>query len=104
MGWIPSKIKLLSSDGEDLNPATEDKQDDIISAINNSGGGINYAFVDKDDGATYVYFGFKQWDGENWKIMRKTVATGKFQYAYGTSGYNTNWTNRASLSYSNPPD
>lgn len=50
--------------------------------------------------ATYKYFGFLERDGTNWRIMRKTLATNVFEYATGTSGYATAWTNKDSLTYS----
>ena len=50
--------------------------------------------------ATYKYFGFLERGGTNWRIMRKTLATNVFEYATGTSGYATAWTNKSGQSYS----
>ena len=50
--------------------------------------------------ATYKYFGFLERGGTNWRIMRKTLATNVFEYATGTSGYATAWTNKDLQSYS----
>jgi hypothetical protein len=57
-----------------------------------------YAINDKEATATYKYFGFQRSDGY-WYIMRKTIATNKFEYVAGTSAYSTAWSNRASQTY-----
>lgn len=57
-----------------------------------------YAINDTEATATYKYFGFQKSDG-GWYIMRKTIATKKFQYVAGASAYSTAWTNRASQTY-----
>jgi hypothetical protein len=61
-----------------------------------------YKIRDIDDSSqtTYTYFG-KQTSTWAYQIMRLTNATDAFEYAYGTSDYTTNWTNRAILSYWN---
>lgn len=58
----------------------------------------SYSISDIEATSTYKYFGFERSDGY-WYIMRKTLATKKFEYAAGTSAYATAWTNRASQSY-----
>lgn len=73
--------------------ATEDKQDEIIAAL----GGSPYNFIQKDEGATYIYFGYT--NGTDWKIKRKTVATGVWEVSTGTGDYDTNWTDRAIKTY-----
>jgi sulfur carrier protein ThiS len=57
-----------------------------------------YAINDIEATATYKYFGFQKSDG-GWYIMRKTIATKKFEYVAGASAYATAWTNRASQTY-----
>lgn len=59
-----------------------------------------YSISDVDDDASPNYYGFVDSAG-NWFIMKETVAVGNTTYRFinGTSGYATNWTNRASLSY-----
>ena len=57
-----------------------------------------YAIADIEATATYKYFGFQRDDGY-WYIMRKTLATKKFEYVAGASAYSTAWTNRASQTY-----
>ena len=79
--------------------ATEAKQDAIITAINNSGSGICYRYVDQALSTTYKYWGFKEVDGENWKIIRKDLTTKSFRYVIGTVDYSTNWSNRETLIY-----
>ena len=59
-----------------------------------------YKIRDIDDYSqtTYTYFG-KQSASWAYQIMRLTNATNVFEYAYGSSDYDTNFTNRASLDY-----
>lgn len=57
-----------------------------------------FGISDKESTSTYKYFGFEDAAGK-WYILRKTIATNAFLYAYGTSGYATAWTNRASQTY-----
>lgn len=58
----------------------------------------SYSIADIEATSTYKYFGFQKSDGY-WYIMRKTLATKKFEYVAGTSAYSTAWTNRASQTY-----
>lgn len=59
-----------------------------------------YVIADKDDDASPNYYGFTDKEG-NWYIMRETISSGADTYRYtkGESNYDTNWTNRASLTY-----
>lgn len=59
-----------------------------------------YTLSDKDDDASPNYYGYLAKDG-SWYIMKETVVAGADTYRFikGASGYTTNWTNRASLSY-----
>ena len=57
-----------------------------------------YAINDKGATSVYKYFGFQRSDAY-WYIMRKTIATNKFEYVAGSSAYATAWTNRASQIY-----
>jgi len=63
-------------------------------------GGVSLGFNinDTDDSSDPKYYGFSDHRGV-WIIMKETTSTGSFRYATGKSGYSTNWTNRASLSY-----
>ena len=58
-----------------------------------------YQWQDYEKTATYVYVGYEASSGE-WFIYRRTVASNTRLYATGSSDYATNWTNRASLTYS----
>jgi hypothetical protein len=60
----------------------------------------NYKISDKDDDASPNYYGFIDKDG-NWYILKFTESAGAdtFLYCKGTSGYTTNWTSRAGLTY-----
>jgi hypothetical protein len=62
------------------------------------GGSTTWGISDIEATATYKYFGFQD-ASANWYIMRKTIATKKFEYAAGASAYSTAWTNRASQTY-----
>lgn len=59
-----------------------------------------YEISDKDDDASPNYYGFVNAEG-GWYIMKEIVSAGADTYRYikGTSGYTTNWTGRAGLSY-----
>lgn len=57
------------------------------SDVDASGGG---------GGGSPNYYGFLKSNG-NWYILKEEA--GAYRYIFGTSGYTTNWTNRASLSY-----
>ena len=57
---------------------------------------IKYKISDIDDSGTTKYFGFTDKDG-NWFIMSLTATEAR--YVKGTSGYTTNWTGRAGLTY-----
>lgn len=54
--------------------------------------------IDDSSQTTYTYFG-KQAPSWSRQIMRLTNATNTFEYAYWTSDYDTNFANRASLTY-----
>lgn len=67
---------------------------------------IRYKAVDEyDDGvATNVkYYGFLSPEG-NWYILKNdpSASAKTYRYAFGDSDYETNWTNRASLTYGYP--
>lgn len=79
--------------GDRINPATEDKQDDIITADNDKL--HKYKLSDIDDTSDPNYLGYLSKDGA-WYIQRIS-STGEVRYAKGDSGYN--WSNRASETY-----
>ncbi len=55
-----------------------------------------YKISDLDSSGATQYFGFTDKDG-NWYILELTSSTAR--YIKGTTGYTTNWTGRAGLSY-----
>jgi len=57
---------------------------------------VKYKITDIDDAGSPKYFGFTDKDG-NWFIM--SLTTTEARYARSTSGYATNWTGRAGLTY-----
>ncbi len=65
-----------------------------------SKGGHNAIFQasDLDEDSDPQYYGCLSDEGR-WVIIKKTTA-GAVRYCYGADSYTTNWTNRASLTYS----
>lgn len=92
-----SDVKLDDKNGNLINPATSEKQDDIITAINGISGGTTYNYVQSETGATYKYFGYASSDG--WKIKRKTLLTGVWEQASGTGDYETAWSQKSLKDY-----
>ena len=83
---------LRNIEGDDINPATEDKQDTQITSEADKL--FDYKLSGIDDTTSTVYLGYLNKDGA-WYIA-KYLSTG-VTYAKGSSGYN--WSNRASESY-----
>ena len=80
----------IEQGGADTTPSEQ-----LLEQIAQASGSFN--FIQKDEGATYIYFGYT--DGTNWLFKRKTVATGVWQRAAGTGDYDTNWADRAAKTY-----
>jgi hypothetical protein len=59
--------------------------------------GLTYDFSDYD-GTDPIYIGSLGSDG-SWIIQAYAVSLKQMRYCAGASGYATNWTNRASLTY-----
>lgn len=95
MSQITTKVGLDNLLDEQVNPATEETLQAVLAAS----GGVTYNYIQKDEGATYIYYGFASSTG--WKFKRKTVANGIWQIASGLGDYNTEWPNRASKTYNN---
>ena len=57
-----------------------------------------YNIADKDDVGATKYFGFTGRTG-NWYILRENTTNQTYRYVKGSSGYTTNWTGRAALSF-----
>lgn len=85
----PGTVAIKDSSGNEIDPAEKQPTD-----------GYEIAQID-DTAADYAYYGFVDKNG-NWYITREDVAgadAGTYLYAAGTTGFSTNWTNRAGLSY-----
>ncbi len=88
------------------NGATEEKQDDQITALNTIANNTTeiewrYKGVNKTADADYKYFGFKEKGGERWYIMRFTIADkSEVLYAEGDDNFDTAWDNPSLLTYS----
>ena len=88
------------------NPATEEKQDDIISAINgievSSSEWVSALGADTND-ATYYYIGYIKVGTFDWRIKRIAKADYSVAWASGTAEDDTElasvWTNRAGQTY-----
>jgi hypothetical protein len=89
----PARRNQAGNALEFFNPATEEKQDEIIAALGSAGGGIPankatdaYGFQAESSTATYTYYYYEDGAG-NWYILRETLASGVFDYAKGVGGY-----------------
>ncbi|CAN5349583.1 hypothetical protein BH10PAT1_BH10PAT1_0970 [soil metagenome] len=79
----PGVLALKDTAGNKIDPAEKQPTD-------------GYRISDLDD-ADPSYYGFINKDG-SWFIQKET-SSGSYRYTKGGSGYSTNWTNRAGLSY-----
>lgn len=80
----PGTVSLKDASGNKIDPAEKHPTD-------------GYNITDLDDSSP-AYYGFVNKTGA-WFIMKEDATTGAYRYTKGTSGYSTNWTSRASLSY-----
>lgn len=80
----PGVVALKDPSGNKIDPARNQPTD-------------GYSISELDDATIPAYFGFTNKDSA-WYIMRED-ATGGYRYVAGTSDFSTNWTNRASLTY-----
>lgn len=78
----------------------ETKLDSVITELQtlttNSSPLEGYEISRSDDSSTPQYYGFVNTDGA-WYILR--INSGVYTYTSGASGFLTNWTNRAALTY-----
>lgn len=96
-GSAPSSSTVGVKDASNarINPATNEKLDDVITALSAAGG---YAISDLDESGAVNYFGYVSSSG-SWYILSYNTSTNAFRYVKGESAYATNWSNRATLSY-----
>lgn len=80
----PGVIGLKDSTGTRIDPAEKQPTD-------------GYKITEIDDASLPAYYGFVNKTGA-WFIQREG-SSGDYRYVRGSSGFSTNWTNRASLSY-----
>lgn len=98
------KQNLINTDGDLINPATSDKQDDIISAINNQSS-AEWVSALGDDLADndYYYSGYLKVGTLDWRIVRQSKTDFSIAWAEGTAEDDTElvsvWTNRATQTY-----
>ena len=90
---LAKRVSTVNTDGTQINPATEETLQAVLAAS----GGSTYNFIQSEDAGTYKYYGYT--DGTNWKIKRKTIATGVWKVADGTGDYDTAWAARSSQTY-----
>ena len=103
MSRTGSISKTLNALGKLINPATEDKQNDTITAINNISGISSYNYIVSEETVTLKYYGYTSITG--WQIKRKTLSTGVWEIAdalfTGTyADFDTAWAARAAITYS----
>lgn len=98
---IPTLIKLRNILGTTINPATEDKQDTLISTVSV----VDYISRIDQVSATLIYIGNAEKTALTsqavWRISRIDTSTGiVIEYANGNGNYDNIWNNRLSLTYS----
>lgn len=101
---IPTLIKLRNVLGTIINPATEEKQDAIITAIGGIGGSGSYATQMAEVGTT-IYVGQavpgSLTSSPVWQVQKIDTATGaQITFAGGSDSYSNIWDNYLSLIYS----
>lgn len=80
----PGIVSIKDSHGVRIDPAEKNPTD-------------GYEITELDDSALPSYIGFVKKTGD-WYIMREE-ASGSYRYTKGTTDFDTNWTNRATLTY-----
>jgi len=110
------KVSLEDSFGNPINPATEDKQDDIITELQSTQGKFpfedyQYMGTDSTSSATYKYVAFKHYTGVGFYCMRiHQTNANDVAYYYNTTGtgtdFDTFWADPsdAGYTYGKPPD
>lgn len=71
---------------------------DFRSAVQATSGKEDYFIADEDKATTTKYYGMTTRAGA-WLISQHNTTTGAYRYAVGKTGYTTNWTGRAALTY-----
>jgi len=96
-GSTPSSSTVGVKDASNIriNPATNEKLDDVITALNTSGG---YKISDIDETGAINYFGYVASSGA-WYILAYDTSANTFRYIKGDSNYSASWSTHTSLSY-----
>lgn len=101
---IPVFVQILNALGLTINPATEEKQDAIISSLGSIGGTVLYdsRFDDTTD-VLYMYVGEavpgSSESSNVWRIKRYVQSNLKGTWADGVSTFTKSWTNRLTYTY-----
>lgn len=64
---------------------------------------IDYEYMGKKESGNYVYYGYKGRGVDDWKVSRKDITDDSaWKYCFGTSGWDTAWTDPTLLTYEDP--
>ena len=105
-GGSGGSVNLRNASDTTINPATSEKQDSIITAIQAipAGGDATSYALKYDEGATYTYIGNAvpgtATSSALWRIKRLTNADNTIVWADGNANFDNIYDNRATLSYS----
>lgn len=82
---------------------------DTSGKIQTSGLFEDYQYMGSQSSGDYVYYGFKQYGGTSWYIMRKNdTDASDWDYAYSTidtgTSWSTAWSDPTTLTFDAPPD
>lgn len=98
-----TKVKIENQLGQTINPATEEKQDDIISAIGGIGGGSVYDNRLDETDPLYMYVGEAVAGSSDadpvWRIKRYLTSSFSGYYADGVTTFTKVWDDRATYTY-----
>ena len=98
-----TRVKIENQLAQVINPATEEKQDDIISAIGGIGGGSVYDNRLDETDPLYMYVGEAVAGSSDasavWRIKRYLTSTFSGYYADGVTTFTKVWDDRATYSY-----
>lgn len=98
-----TKVKIENQLGQTINPATEEGQDAIVSAIGSIGGSVAYDNRLDETDPLYMYVGEAVAGSSDssavWRIKRYLTSTFSGYYADGVSTFTKVWDDRASYTY-----
>ena len=94
--------KILNVFGQAINPATEEKQDEIITAINNSGSPIYLKMIDDVAPITYIGEAVRgtATSDAKWRIKRIDETNDPdVTIKWASTDFDQIWDNRTTLTY-----